>query len=831
VRDVKAVIMAGGEGTRLRPLTSNSPKPMLPLVNRPMMEHIIDLLKLHGIDEIVVTVAFMANSIRTYFGDGSEFGVSIAYATEETPLGTAGSVRNAMDHLGERFLVISGDVLTDIDLGAIMAFHDERGAMATIGLAHVENPLEFGIVITRDDGRIERFLEKPTWGQVFSDTINTGIFVLEPEIFDHIDADRPVDFSSEVFPKLLAGDLPLLGAIADGYWEDVGTLDSYVRAHKDILDGAVRVNIPGFELSDGVWLGEGAEIHPEARIIGPAVIGDNCRIEARSKIGQYSVLGANVRVRGSAQLERTVVNDNAYLGEAVRLRGTVVGRACDLRNGVRSEEGVVIGDECFIGEDALLSAEVKIYPFKTIEAGATVNTSIVWESRGARALFGRDGIVGLANVDITPEFATKVAMAYGSMLKKGSKVVISRDSSRSARMLKRSMMAGLNAAGVDVDDLEVASVPVSRFIVRRPSSGGGITIRLVHDDPQSVVIRFFDERGLDITEDTQRKIERLYNREDFRRVFPGEIGDIGFAPRALEHYATALDATVDVDRIRAAHFKLVIDYAYGSTSFAMPNVLAKLGLEVLAVNPFVSTAGVVRDDLQTHAANVSDLVRASGSSLGAVLDPDGERLILIDDEGHVLTDGETLLGLLTLLPGKIAGDRVALPVSVSQVAADLVRAHGASVLVTKVTNPALMDAATEPGVGFAGNTDGGFILPGFMPAFDGAATLIKVLDLLAFHDRQLSDVVAGLPRIHMAHEIVVTPWEHKGLVMRTLVEQSKDRVVDLVDGVKVHHDGGWALALPDPEEPVTHVWAEGQTDADARRLAQEYARRIRQIVR
>ena len=828
---MKAVIMAGGEGTRLRPLTSNAPKPLLPLVNKPMMEHIVDLLRTHGFDDIVVTVAFMANAIRTYFGDGSEFGVKMVYATEETPLGTAGSVRNAMEHLDERFLVISGDVLTDIDLGAILAFHDEHDAMATIGLVHVENPLEFGIVITREDGAIERFLEKPTWGQVFSDTINTGIFVLEPEIFDYIEPDRPVDFSGEVFPALLADGKPLFGAIADGYWEDVGTLEAYVRAHKDMLDGAVEVNVPGFEMSDGVWLGEGAEIHPEAVIHGPAVIGDNCRIEARAKIGQYTVLGANVRVRSEAQLDRTVVNDNAYLGEAVRLRGTVVGRACDFRKGVRSEEGVVVGDECFVGEEALLSAGVKIYPFKTIEAGATINDSIVWESRGARALFGRDGIVGLANVDITPEFATKVAMAYGSTLKKGTRVITSRDSSRSARMLKRSMMAGLNATGVTVEDLEVASVPVTRFIVRRPSTTGGITIRLVHDDPQSVMIRFFDDRGLDITEDTQRKIERLFNREDFRRVFPGEIGDIGFAPRALEHYATALETTVDVEQIRATSFKIVIDYAFGSTSFAMPNVLAKLGLEVLAVNPFVSTAGVMRGDLDRHAANVADLVRASGSHLGAVLDPDGERLMLIDDEGHVLSDTEALLVILTLLPGKIAGDRVALPVSAPQAALDLVQAHGTKPVITKLSNPALMDAATEPGVGFAANADGGFILPGFMPAFDAAATFIKVLDLLAFQGKSLSEVVAGLPRVHLAHEVVVTPWEQKGMVMRSLVEQSKGREVELVDGVKVRHEGGWALALPDPEEPVTHVWAEGATDADARKLVQEYARRIRQMVR
>src|ERR1700710_2859296 len=232
--------MAGGEGTRLRPLTSNAPKPMLPIANVPLMEHVINLLRTHGCDEIVVTVAFLANAIKTYFGDGSEFGVKMHYAHEAVPLGTAGSVGNARELLDERFLVISGDVMTDIDLGAILRFHDEHKAVATIGLTPVDNPLDFGIVITREDGTIERFLEKPTWGQVFSDTINTGIFVLEPEIFDYIEPDRPVDFSSEVFPALLADDQPLFGAIADGYWEDVGTLEAYVRAHKDILDGAVR---------------------------------------------------------------------------------------------------------------------------------------------------------------------------------------------------------------------------------------------------------------------------------------------------------------------------------------------------------------------------------------------------------------------------------------------------------------------------------------------------------------------------------------------------------------------------------------------------------------
>ena len=268
---MKAVIMAGGEGTRLRPLTSNQPKPMMPVSNRPMMEHVVELLKRHGFDDIVVTVAFQANAIRTYFGNGSEFGVRMVYATEENPLGTAGSVRNAMDELQEPFLVISGDVLTDIDLAAVVDFHRERKGLATIALKAMENPLEFGIVITREDGTIERFLEKPSWGQVFSDTINTGIYVLEPEIFDHIEPGKPVDFSADVFPRLLDDGMPLFGYVAEGYWEDVGTLDAYIKAHQDVLD--VQVVLPAdehFQETDQFQKillvnGDGLDVHSPVR--------------------------------------------------------------------------------------------------------------------------------------------------------------------------------------------------------------------------------------------------------------------------------------------------------------------------------------------------------------------------------------------------------------------------------------------------------------------------------------------------------------------------------------------------------------------------------------
>ena len=610
---MKAVIMAGGEGTRLRPLTYNQPKPMIPVANRALMEHVIALLRRHGFTDIVVTVAFQANAIQTYFGDGGEFGVAMVYAREDTPLGTAGSVRNAMADLDEPFLVISGDVLTDIDLSALVNFHGEKNALATIALRSVPNPLEFGIVMTKSDGSVDRFLEKPSWGQVFSDTVNTGIYVLGPGIFDYV-PPGVADFSADVFPRLLAaGDL-LYGHVSEGYWEDIGVLEAYARAHQDILDGRVQVEMPGFSLRPGIWLGDGAEVDPGAEVRGPAIIGDDCRVEAGAVLGEYTVLGRNVRVGAGAYLERVVVHDNAYLGPGVRLRGCTIGRGSDLRRGARVEEGVILGDECFIGEHAVVHPGVKVYPFKTVEHGAIVNSSIVWESRGARNLFGRNGVSGLANVDISPELAVRLAMAYASTMPRGACVAVSRDESRAARALKQSVMVGLNAAGVDVADLEVATVPITRFGVRNERAAGGVTVRLSSDDPQSVSIRFFDRNGIDLPEASQRKIERLFYREDFRRCLASEIGDVVYPVRVPNLYSQVLLAQVDVGSIRAARFKVVLDYAYGAASFIMPTVLGKLGAEVLSVNPYAAAHQSCTFDRWDHARGVSALVRSAGAN-------------------------------------------------------------------------------------------------------------------------------------------------------------------------------------------------------------------------
>ena len=527
-----------------------------------------------------------------------------------------------------------------------------------------------------------------------------------------------------------------------------------------------------------------------------------------------------MRIGDNAVMQRSVVHDNTYLGSGVRIDGSVLGRGSDLREGVRCEEGAVLGDQCFVGAHAEIKAGVKIYPFKTVEAGATVNSSIVWESMGARSLFGRDGVHGLANVDISPELAVRLSMAWASTFEKGATITTSRDTSRAARVLKRAIMVGCNAAGVNVDDLEAATVPVTRFQITSSASMAGVTVRLAPDDPQSVVFRFFDKEGIDVDETTQRKIERLYHREDFRRVLAREIGDIGFPPRSLEHYTAALIESVDLSNARAAGLKLVLDYSFGTTSFVMPNLLAKLEAEVLVVNPYANTAGVLGFDRQTSAARVTELVRASGAHLGAVLDPGGEHVVIVDDLGHALSDDEALLVLLTLVTEATPGARVALPVAASRAAEEICRKAGAEIVWTKLSDSHLMEVARSEHVTLAASQSGGFIFPRFLPAYDGAATLVNLLALLTAAAAE--PVRAGGRAPQGPHRPPCRPHpvgpEGHGHAHPGRRSQGRDLV--LVDGVKVIEEDGWALVLPDPEEPLTHVWAEAGSDSAAESQSQ-----------
>ena len=822
--EMQAVIMAGGEGSRLRPLTSNMPKPMLPIVDRPMMEHIIGLLRKHGITDVVATVQFLSSVIRNYFADGSDQGVSLSYTTEEEPLGTAGSVLAAAEFLEGTFLVISGDALTDLDLKKAVDFHKAKGASATLVLKRVPDPLEFGIVMLKEDGAIDRFLEKPTWGQVFSDTINTGIYVLEPEVLDLIPADQPYDFSSELFPLMLDKGLPVFGYVTDAYWTDVGNTDAYVQAHRDVLSGTVDVEIPGFELRPSVWVGEDVDIHPTARIEGPAYIGDNCRIGPGVVIGAHTSIGQNSILGTEAAVAHAVVMGGANVGPFARMRGSILGRGASLDRGATLEDGSVLGEEVKIGAGAIVRPNVRIYPAKTVEAGAIVTQSVVRERRATRSLFGPRGISGIVNVGITPTTAVRLGMAYGSMLRRGSMVVAGRDASRSARTIKRALIAGLNSTGVHCRDLELTPMPLSRFSVRAEQAAGGVSVRTSPKDPEIVEIRFFDEDGGDLSETDQRKLERLYFREDYRRAGPSRIGEIEFPPRALEQYTAGLIRALNVDAIRQAAPKVVLDYGFGPASLVAPTVLGRLGCEVLAVNAFTdeNRPVLVADDIERLLDRLSDQVRNSGSDVGVLLEPGGEVAHLVDDRGRIVDPGRALMAFLKH-ETKLGAGTIALPVSVSQACERLVQSDGGSVRWTPVSLPSLMKFAADPSVGFAGNAEGVLIFPALMPAPDAVMTFVKTLELISVTDRPLSAIVDDLPQIHMVCRDVPTPWDLRGAVMRHVASVEVPGRLVLLDGVKVVEDDGWALVIPLPDEPACRVWAEGSSDERAQELAARYA--------
>ncbi|SEF63185.1 mannose-1-phosphate guanylyltransferase / phosphomannomutase [Thermomonospora echinospora] len=819
--------MAGGEGTRLRPMTANQPKPLLPVINRPIMEHVLRLLRRHGLTETVVTVQFLAALIRNYFGDGEELGMSLSYATEEIPLGTAGSVKNAQEALrDDRFLVISGDALTDIDLTDMVNFHKENGALVTIGLKRVPNPLEFGIIIVDEAGRIQRFLEKPTWGQVFSDTVNTGIYVMEPEVLDHVAEGVPVDWSSDVFPKLLAEGAPLYGYVADCYWEDVGTHESYLKAQADMLSGRVEVEMDGFEVSPGVWVAEGAEVDGDAVLKGPLYIGDYAKVEAGVELREYTVLGSNVVVKEGAFLHRAVVHDNVFVGPSTNLRGCVVGKNTDVMAGARVEEGAVIGDECVIEAEAYVSNGVKVYPFKTIEAGAVVNTSVIWESRGQRTLFGPRGVCGLVNVEITPELAVRLASAYATTLNKGATVVTGRDASRAARTLKRAVISALTSSAINVQDLEACALPVARFETAREDAGGGVYIRTTPGDPQGVDIIFLDADGADLSLGAQRKLERVFGRQEFRRAFPGEIAQLSYPARILETYTRDLLRCVDQDGVREAELKIVLDCAGGTASLVLPPLLGLMGVDVLTMNNRLDEANPTETlaERMRDLQRLGDLVSSSRAAFGARFDPVGERLSLVDENGELISDDRALLVFLDLVAAERRGGRVALPVTTTRVAEQVCRFHGVQVEWISTSQDVLTKAAAAPDVIFAGDGRGGFVFPEFSNTVDGIAGFVRLVGLVARTRLTLSQIDRRIPEAHLLRRSVPTPWAAKGSVMRHVVEAAGNRTVDTTDGVRVvEDDGRWVLVLPDPSEAVTHLWAEGSDDDGAQALLEEWA--------
>jgi mannose-1-phosphate guanylyltransferase/phosphomannomutase len=830
---VQAVIMAGGEGARLRPLTSNLPKPMAPIVNRPIMHHIVTLLSRLEVPRAFATLHYLADEVESYFGDGIEFGVPMEYAVEDAPLGTAGSVRRLKDRLTDTFLIISGDALTDLDLRPAIEFHKQRGAVATLVLTRVPDPLEYGVVIVDGEGTIQRFLEKPAPGEVFSDTVNTGIYILEPEVLAKVPEERPYDFSKDLYPALLAEGKLLCGYVADGYWTDIGTLEQYRAANQDCLLGKVKVDLPGEQVAEGIWIGEDTRVHPSADLQAPVLIGHGCSIGPGVRVGPLTVVGDNCVVEAGGQMEHSVIWSGTYIGAGARVKAATICRNVVVKRNATINEGAVVGDRCLLEEGTTVMPRIRMWPDKVTDRGSKVTMSLIWGTKWPGALFGASGVTGLSNIEITPEFAAKLAAAFGAYLEAGAQVITSRDSHHASRMTKRAVIAGLMSVGANVLDLRIMPGPVARHMANISGAAGGIHVAASPSEPGQTLIDFFDGTGKNLDRSAERKVEQIFFREDFRRAPADAVGSLEFLGRTMEYYTEDFLNFLEAGAIARWHPKLVIDYAYGPLCLLMPLVLGRLGCESTALNAFVDPSRSEETWVSRGARvlEVGEVVHALKADLGLLMGSHGERFAAVDELGEPLM-GDDLLVVFADLVLQEAGEdaHVAVPFSATSAVDEVCQRHGATVHRTKADSRALMErAGSAPDLALAGDSEGGFIFPRFLPAFDAMLAAGKLLELLATSGHRLSEVRARVPKYARARAQVPCPWEHKGTVMRRLHEETRDLQVEHLDGLKVHLDGAWVLVLPDVSAPLFHVLAESRDEESAHTLVSQYAARIDEL--
>jgi mannose-1-phosphate guanylyltransferase/phosphomannomutase len=809
---------------------------MVPILNKPIAEHIINLLRRHRISRVIATLHYLPDLMKDYFQNGSDLDVEIIYSVEEEqPLGTAGCVKNVAKLLNETFLVISGDSITDFDLQAAIEFHYQKRSKATIVLTRVANPMEFGVVITDKEYRIRRFLEKPSSSEIFSDTINTGIYILEPEVLEYLPENEESDFSQDLFPLLLDRAEPMYGYIAEGYWCDVGHLDAYREAQYDALYGKVELQFAYEQKSDRVWIGQNTYIDPSVRIEPPVLIGHNCRIGPRTTIEAGTAIGDNVTIGADAELKRPIIWNGAVIGDDAHLSACVIARGARVERRAHVLEGAVVGPLSIVGEEAQINTGVRVWPSKRIEAGATLNMNLIWGGTAQRNLFGQRGVSGLANIDITPEFAVKLGAAYGSTLKQGSQVVVSRDQRNVSRMVSRSLIAGLMSAGINIQNLDATAIPIARTMTSTLAIAGGIHVRIHPEKRDNILIEFFDHYGINVSKAKEKKIEGAFFKEDLRRVAMSEIGNISTPsqPQVLETYGRCFETHLNVEAIRHSGARVVIDYVYAVSGAILPQLLAKFDCDAVVLNASLSQKTLSTEDREMLLHQLGQVVEALKANMGVQVSANGEQLILVDESGLSIR-GELLTALMVnTIMTAYPRSTVVVPVHVSSAVEQIARRHDGEVIRTKANPTALMEAcAKNPNVVLGGSGEMGFIFPQLHPGFDAMFSIAKLIEMLTIQERSLAQIRSELPRVYHKFSTMRCPWKVKGALMRHLVEIHPPENLKLIDGVKIidPYSDNWVLILPDAGEPLVNIYANSNDRFMVDQLLQKYRLVVQQFI-
>lgn len=527
---MRAVIMAGGEGSRLRPMTTSVPKPMVKLCGRPVSEYILDLLSKYGCTEAVFTLRYHGAQIESHFDSCRYKGIALDFSYEDSPLGTAGCVKKAAEKFGEDFLVISGDAMCDFDLRAAMEYHINSGAEATIITKRVEDPREYGCVIAKA-GIVTGFSEKPSFTGAISDLVNTGIYFLSPKILEMIPENTMWDFSRDLFPQMLKEGKKLAAFESEGYWCDIGDFSSYKKCQRDMLYGEVKCNIEHKDSHSARFQGA-AEIHR------PCYIGENVKIGVGTVIEAGTVIGDNVTVGKNCKLRDCVILEGAFLSDKVKVSGGIVCEKAVLKQGSAVYEDAVLGAESILGKDSTLEPSVKVWNNKTIPDETVQRENLKYGKKPSKEL-SEKGVSGETNADITPAFMTTLGGGVCGVF--GDRVIAGCGSGNAASVLKACFCAGFSGAGGKVIDCGAASLPALIHLSRMMNAKG-----LVHIEASSKSsITVLNKGGLPLTRVQERKLEAAMNRGDYPNAEWDGFGEIKSFKNAALLYSSALDSASD----------------------------------------------------------------------------------------------------------------------------------------------------------------------------------------------------------------------------------------------------------------------------------------------
>ncbi len=824
---MKAIILAGGFGTRIQPLTNSLPKPMLPILNRPMMEHIIIKLRDElDIKEMAVLLYFKPEIIKEHFGDGSNFGVKITYVQPDDDYGTAGAVAFARDFLDETFIIVSGDLVTDFDFKKIKKFHEKKKSQLTITLTSVENPLQFGVVIASQDNRIEKFLEKPSWGEVFSDTINTGIYMIEPEILKYIPHGENFDFAKDLFPTLMSNDIPLWGYSSEGYWRDVGNPQSYREVYDDIFKGLITLPYKGEKVTfeKGIaYLEEGVSLPEKIRINGTVIIGKDTKVAEGVTLSNVSI-GSNVKIRKHSEVSNSVLWDNISVGQKALIHNSVICNDNIIKDEVKANFGVIIAEHCEIGKKASFEKDIMMWPDKIIDANSVVSNNVIWGNKYKSSIFEDGKVIGRTNIELSCDVSVKLAESFGSILPVGSKVYISRDYHKSSRMLKRAFLSGILSTGINVIDIESVPSNVMRHSLANDEHiAAGIHFRQSVEDPANTEIVLYTSEGLAIDSKLAKSIERIFFRENFRRVTYTEIGEISNKKNIKNRYMDAVIQKLNHNIFKNNNLKIATDMMFGSTADIYPKIMNHLGVENILLNGY-------HDDksLSKIAANVvksqkdmGNMVKAMNLDCGFLIYPNGQKFQIIDDEGELVYDYIALLVVLHLLD--ITTDtkvKVFLPAW----APDCIEYKNLDITRGKLNN---LKAADLKEYTLIATTDGHFAFSEFGLNRDAVFSSFKILELLLKSGKTLSNIIAHIPYFTYKGENVACPSEFKGKMMRKFLEDGKNKKTSSVDGVKIWiSDDEWILMVPDEHNDFLNIYIQADDEKNASKIFWKYQEKI-----